>query len=37
VEPYWSKLLGAGEKIGQHIFYTNGDTTEVQSAQLEQY
>ncbi len=35
VEPYWSKLLGAGEKIGAHIFYANGDTTEVQSAQLE--
>ena len=34
VEPYWSKLLGAGEKIGTHIFYANGDTTEVQSAQL---
>lgn len=32
VEPYWSKLLGAGEKIGAHIFYAHGDTNEVQSA-----
>ena len=34
VAPYWSKLLGAGETIGAHIFYAHGDSAEVQSAQL---
>lgn len=36
VEPYWGKLMGTGEKIGQHIFYPPGDGAGMTSAGLEQ-